>query len=79
MDIRKQIEGLSKFACLDKTLTSKKTVNGVLHDIVHKLFTKAFLPSKCRTLSWYMQNFIYISKYSMASPVPVSTKLLNGQ
>jgi hypothetical protein len=47
--IRKQIESLSKFTCLDKTLTSKKTVNGVLHDIVHKLFTKAF----------FLQNVIH--------------------
>lgn len=79
MDIRKQIESLSKFTCLDKTLTSKKTVNGVVHDIVHKLFTKAFLPSKCHTPSWYMHNFIYISKNSMAFPVPGFTKLSNGQ
>jgi len=59
--------------------TSKKTVNGVLHNIVHKLFTKAFLPSKCHILSWYMHNFIYISKNSVAFPVPGFTKLSNGQ
>jgi len=79
LKIRKQIESLSKFTCLDKTLTCKKTVNGVLHDIVHQLFTKAFLPSKCHTLSWYMHNFIYISKNSVAFLVSGFTKLSNSQ